>query len=292
VPGRHRIEDGVHGRCRRLPGRHCHSERTPPGVGDPRLGRFLRRQRGPAGLRLQPGSGERLNLGGKTAGTRTPTRRRRLINRSSFGARSGAGPLLYVLRSTLRSGHRFEHASAIAGLLATFAAVTLGIGTVAATALAPRSTPRANPSERAARLSASKRAVFRAAPRSVTQGPRPGVPAHAYPPPPLAFDVTGPAAAPRLKLRSPGSVMLVDLDTHAVLWHKNEGDLRATASLAKVFTVMVAMDHATLDTWVRVPRGGEDDDPYDSVVGLKVGDVISVRQLIEGVWLASGDDAA
>jgi D-alanyl-D-alanine carboxypeptidase len=86
--------------------------------------------------------------------------------------------------------------------------------------------------------------------------------------------------------------ILVDLDTHQVLWQGGSWIPRATASLGKIFTVMVALDHARLDQWVTVPPGGEDDNPDDSVMGLHVGDRVTVKQLVEGIWLASGDDAA
>ena len=80
---------------------------------------------------------------------------------------------------------------------------------------------------------------------------------------------------------------MVDLDSHAVLWNTFAHERRPTASLGKVFTVMVAMDHISdLGRLVTVPPGGEDDDPTHSVVGLHVGDRLSYRDLISGIWLA------
>lgn len=183
----------------------------------------------------------------------------------------------------------------MAALLLTFVAVTAGIGTVAATAAAlPRPTPRVLPS---AGLDGPRDPVHAlvAAPShaAVEARPRPGQPPHALPPPPLTFDLQHAPQPPVLPLHQPQAAIVVDLDSHQVLWHVFENERRPTASLAKIFTVMVALDHAqSLDQDLRVPPGGEDDNPGDSVMGLHVGDVVTVRDLVNGVWLASGDDAA
>jgi len=121
-----------------------------------------------------------------------------------------------------------------------------------------------------------------------------GLPAQPAPLTPLTFTrYVSPSGLPVLPLHSPQAAIVVDLDSHAVLWNTFAHERRPTASLAKVFTVMVAMDHIhDVGQLVTVPRGGEDDNPSDSVMGLLVGDRISYRDLINGVWLASGDDAA
>lgn len=190
-----------------------------------------------------------------------------------------------------------EHAAAMAALLLTFVAVTAGIGTVAAAASAPRPTPRVLPS---AGLAAATAALARTAPphevrAGSNSGPRPGTSIHIPPPLPLAFSGIGTAPTADLPAFGGGVAagILVDLDSHQVLWERAPTSIRPTASLAKVVTVMVAMDHAqSLDQVVTVPPGGEDDNPQDSVMGLLVGDRISVRDLVNGIWLASGDDAA
>ncbi|HLJ99425.1 MAG TPA: serine hydrolase, partial [Streptosporangiaceae bacterium] len=184
----------------------------------------------------------------------------------------------------------------MAALLLTFVAVTAGIGTVAATAAAlPRPLARVLPSagglqaKDAASAHAAARAARLAAPPT---GLRPGRPAHVSPGPPVTF-AFAPGGEPVLPLHGLAAGIVVDLDSRRVLWYENPFQHRPTASLAKVFTVMVALDHATsLDEQVTVPPGGQDDNVSDSVMGLQAGDTVSVRDLVNGIWLASGDDAA
>lgn len=186
----------------------------------------------------------------------------------------------------------------MAALVLTFVGVTAGIGTVAASASTPRPAPLVLPSagisSRPAAVAPGKLPV-RTGVRSPGTKPRPGTAPHVFPPPPLAFDLDL-GSSPHMPLHltgTIGSALVVDLDTHAVLWQFWPTSVRPTASLAKVFTVMVAMDHAqSLDQQVTVPPGGEDDNPEDSVMGLQVGDTVTIRDLVDGVWLASGDDAA
>lgn len=109
---------------------------------------------------------------------------------------------------------------------------------------------------------------------------------------PLTYVIPPGASWPVLPLSPMAGGILVDLDRRQVMWEAGSTSPQPTASLGKIFTVMVAMDHAGLDQTVTVPPGGEDDNPNDSVMGLHVGDRVTVRQLVEGIWLASGDDAA
>lgn len=177
-------------------------------------------------------------------------------------------------------------------LLITFLAVTAGIGTVAATAATPpRPAPRVLPSAGYARLATT--APVRSAVTTLSSGVRPGTAPHMPPAPPIVLQPAGPPGIPVLPMHNPQAAIVIDVDTHAVLWNTFPHELRATASLAKVMTVMVAMDHVqSLDQVVTVPPGGEDDNPDDSVMGLWVGDEVTIRDLIDGIWLASGDDAA
>jgi D-alanyl-D-alanine carboxypeptidase (penicillin-binding protein 5/6) len=66
----------------------------------------------------------------------------------------------------------------------------------------------------------------------------------------------------------------------------------APASLAKIFTAMVATDLMRLDTQVTVPASIQLL-PWDStVMGLTAGERLSVRELLDGVFMRSGNDAA
>jgi serine-type D-Ala-D-Ala carboxypeptidase (penicillin-binding protein 5/6) len=84
---------------------------------------------------------------------------------------------------------------------------------------------------------------------------------------------------------------LVDLDSRLVLWQRDPETSRAPASLTKLITAMVAVDDSTsLDQVVTVTKGATQITP--SVMGLSSGEQLTVRQLLDGLFLDSGNDAA
>ena len=84
---------------------------------------------------------------------------------------------------------------------------------------------------------------------------------------------------------------LVDLDTRIVLWQRDAETSRAPASLTKLITAMVAVDDsASLDQVVQVAKAATQISP--SVMGLSPGERLTVRQLLDGLFLDSGNDAA
>lgn len=84
---------------------------------------------------------------------------------------------------------------------------------------------------------------------------------------------------------------LVDLDTRMVMWQRDPETMRAPASLTKLVTAMVAVDDAgSLDHVVDVTPAATQITP--SVMGLSPGERVTVRQLLDGLLLDSGNDAA
>jgi D-alanyl-D-alanine carboxypeptidase len=84
---------------------------------------------------------------------------------------------------------------------------------------------------------------------------------------------------------------LVDLDTRTVLWERDAETMRAPASLTKLITAMVAVDDAgSLDRMVEVTK--ESTQVIPTVMGLSPGERVTVRQLLAGMLLDSGNDAA
>jgi len=84
---------------------------------------------------------------------------------------------------------------------------------------------------------------------------------------------------------------LVDLDTRMVMWARDPETMRAPASLTKLMTAMVAVDDAgSLDRAVEVTK--ESTQIIPSVMGLSPGEKLTLRQLIAGLFLDSGNDAA
>jgi len=115
------------------------------------------------------------------------------------------------------------------------------------------------------------------------------------------LSLTGPAAvelyelapmappAPIIKARS---AVLVDLDSGKTLYQVDPHGRHAPASLTKVVTAMVTLDHLRLDQTVTVPVS-INQLPWDSTrMGLRPGERLTVRELLDGLFLNSGNDAA
>ncbi len=87
------------------------------------------------------------------------------------------------------------------------------------------------------------------------------------------------------------AAFLVDLDARQVVWQRDPETSRAPASLTKLITAMVAVDDAgSLDHVITVTPQATHVIP--SVMGLTAGEQLTVREVIEGLLLDSGNDAA
>jgi serine-type D-Ala-D-Ala carboxypeptidase (penicillin-binding protein 5/6) len=95
--------------------------------------------------------------------------------------------------------------------------------------------------------------------------------------------------APALKARA---AMVIDLDANNPAYQLNAHARLAPASLTKVITTLVALDAMHLDQVVTVPAS-INELPWDSTrMGLRVGEQLTVRELLYGLFLNSGNDAA
>jgi D-alanyl-D-alanine carboxypeptidase (penicillin-binding protein 5/6) len=89
------------------------------------------------------------------------------------------------------------------------------------------------------------------------------------------------------------SALLVDVGTREVQWARGEHDSRPPASLAKLMTAMVAADLATsLDQPVTVPAAVGRLESDSTFMGVSPGEVLTVRELMYGMFMVSGNDAA
>lgn len=91
--------------------------------------------------------------------------------------------------------------------------------------------------------------------------------------------------------------ILMDVDAGQVLWQRDAHASRAPASLTKLVTAMVASDLAPLDRSVKVTAATDVDairkvEPTSTVMGLTAGETLTVRELLYGLFLRSGNDAA
>jgi len=122
--------------------------------------------------------------------------------------------------------------------------------------------------------------------------PRPGASIR----PPISTAWLGRHPQPALDVKA-RAVVLMDVDAGQVLWQRQAHERRAPASLTKLLTAMVAADLAPLDHGVRVSGASEADavlqvEPTSTVMGLTVGEKLEVRDLLYGLFLRSGGDAA
>lgn len=86
------------------------------------------------------------------------------------------------------------------------------------------------------------------------------------------------------------SCIVLDRNSSTILYGKNEKNKVKMASTTKIMTAIVVLENSSLDTTVEVSKksagtGG-------SRLGLKTGDKITIRDLLYGLMLCSGNDAA
>lgn len=89
------------------------------------------------------------------------------------------------------------------------------------------------------------------------------------------------------------AVYAIDMSSGAVLYAKNADEKRPIASITKMVTALVTVSHASLSEQVTIQQEDllEPDSMYTHV-GLRAGDVLTVADLLNGLMLPSGGDAA
>lgn len=86
------------------------------------------------------------------------------------------------------------------------------------------------------------------------------------------------------------SSIVMDLDSGRVLYSKNSNEKKLIASTTKILTAIVAIENANLDEIVKI--GEEILTMYGTNIYIEVGESISIRDLLYGLLLRSGNDAA
>jgi D-alanyl-D-alanine carboxypeptidase (penicillin-binding protein 5/6) len=123
--------------------------------------------------------------------------------------------------------------------------------------------------------------------------PAPGLPAQESP----AGAITAAAEnAPALGSRA---AVLLDAETGALLYAKNPDEMIPPASLTKLMTIHTALkaaaaENASLDETVELPRQSWaiNQPPRSSLMFLAAGQRVTIRELIMGLAVPSGNDAA
>ncbi len=88
---------------------------------------------------------------------------------------------------------------------------------------------------------------------------------------------------------SAGSAILIDADSGAVLYEKNPDERRLIASTTKIMTALVVLESCDLEETVEVPKDCER--VGGSSMYLRAGEEVTVRDLLYGLLLMSGNDA-
>lgn len=86
------------------------------------------------------------------------------------------------------------------------------------------------------------------------------------------------------------SAILMDIDSKRILYAKNVNNRRSIASISKIMTVLIAIESGKLNDIVTI--GEEIEDAYGSGIYIKQNENIKLIDLLYGLMLRSGNDAA
>lgn len=84
--------------------------------------------------------------------------------------------------------------------------------------------------------------------------------------------------------------IVFDRNSHSIILGKNEHMKRKMASTTKIMTATIIIENCNLDTTVEISKKAAN--TGGSRLGLKTGDKITIRDLLYGLMLCSGNDAA
>ncbi len=89
------------------------------------------------------------------------------------------------------------------------------------------------------------------------------------------------------------NIIVVDGDDVNHVFYERAADARAfPASTTKIMTCMLALESGNLDDTVTVGQEVTTFTNYSSLMGLKAGDTVTLRDLVYGLMIVSGNDAA
>ena len=89
---------------------------------------------------------------------------------------------------------------------------------------------------------------------------------------------------------SASSAILMDMDSGRILYEKNAYESRLVASISKIMTAIIAIESGKLNDKVTI--GDEINSSYGSGIYIKQGEVLTLRDLVYGLMLRSGNDAS
>lgn len=86
------------------------------------------------------------------------------------------------------------------------------------------------------------------------------------------------------------SAVLIDGSSYRVLWGKNIDEMLPMASTTKIMTALVAIENGRLDDIVVIPKAAQGVE--GSSIYLEEGELLTLEELLYGLMLRSGNDAA
>ena len=86
------------------------------------------------------------------------------------------------------------------------------------------------------------------------------------------------------------SAILMDTDNNRIIYSKNIHEVRSVASISKIMTALLAIESGKLDEEVKI--NSSINKAYGSAIYIKIGEKMKLRDLVYGLMLRSGNDAA
>lgn len=86
------------------------------------------------------------------------------------------------------------------------------------------------------------------------------------------------------------SAILMDTDNNRIIYSKNIHEVRSVASISKIMTALLAIESGKLDDEVKI--NSSINKAYGSAIYIKIGEKMKLRDLVYGLMLRSGNDAA
>jgi D-alanyl-D-alanine carboxypeptidase len=86
------------------------------------------------------------------------------------------------------------------------------------------------------------------------------------------------------------SAILMDMDSKRILYAENIHEIRSVASISKTMTALIAIESGKINDTVTV--GSEIEGSYGSGIYIKEGEILTLKDLLYGLMLRSGNDAS
>ena len=108
---------------------------------------------------------------------------------------------------------------------------------------------------------------------------------------PVYFDESNPLSFTWQSLYAP-SCILIDAPSGQVLWEYEADSRRYPASTTKIITLLLALEYGRLEETVTIPESAADIPADSSRVPVSPGEKMTLRDLLYGLMIRSGNDAA